>query len=198
MAGLYSDPIGDVIITTMVIPASVRGFLCSIDSCVTPKVTRGWCSKHYQRWKRNGDPMKLTVMPNHTMLVCGLGDCTKKYYAKGFCSTHYYSWRQYGDPYERRQGEYGAGHTGKDGYRHVFRPDHQNAYSNGNVREHVFVMSTVLGRALLPGENVHHLNGVKDDNRPENLELWLTHQPKGQRVTDLLEWAEEIIRRYAQ
>jgi hypothetical protein len=65
------------------------------------------------------------------------------------------------------------------------------------VGQHRIVMAELLGRPLLPGESVHHQNGVRHDNRPENLELWVSFQPSGQRPKDLLKWADEIIRRYS-
>ena len=85
------------------------------------------------------------------------------------------------------------------GYGHItiYKPNHPRANkSTGRILEHTLIMEQKLGRYLLPNENVHHINGIRDDNRTENLELWSTSQPCGQRVKDKIEWAKEILETY--
>lgn len=75
---------------------------------------------------------------------------------------------------------------------------YRNAWVDGKHKlAHRVVMEEMLGRPLLPEETVHHINGNRADNRPENLELWSSRHPKGQRVVDKVAWAIELLKLYA-
>lgn len=78
----------------------------------------------------------------------------------------------------------------------VHSPDHPRATSSSYVFEHILVVEQALGRYLRTDEAVHHRNGVRDDNRIQNLELWTRPHPAGIRAADALAWAHEIIARY--
>jgi hypothetical protein len=65
----------------------------------------------------------------------------------------------------------------RDGYMLQWAPNHPFANSHGEVCQHRLVVELRLGRFLEPHERVHHKNGDRTDNRPENLELWKRKRP---------------------
>ena len=122
------------------------------------------------------------------MRVCIIEDCGKPKLSKLYCAKHYARWKRHGDP-NITVYLVGGQRCKADGYIVTWR-------SGRREFEHRVVMEEYLGRRLFPGENVHHKNGIRDDNRIENLELWVIKQPPGQRVEDLVAWAREILDRY--
>lgn len=122
--------------------------MCTVENCERKSMARGWCSMHWKRWRKHGDPTKIVNIGRH---------------------------------------------ISPDGYVKV--PDKSGR--GRAILEHRLVMENYLERQLIATENVHHINGNRSDNRIENLELWSTRQPKGQKIDDKIEYAIEILSQYA-
>ncbi|MES2875418.1 MAG: HNH endonuclease [Bacteroidota bacterium] len=90
----------------------------------------------------------------------------------------------------------GRGYKIKEGYRYILKKGHPNAAKSGYIAEHVFFMSNHIGRPLFPKETVHHKNGIRDDNRLENLELWNSDHGEGQRVEDKIDFYKKFLYSY--
>lgn len=141
---------------------------------------------HRWRVRAHGDPGPAAAIKQHQKKdpsLCAVDGCERKRKGATYCHLH--------NERLRRTGELGPAQPtrvrgrvkpGKEGYVRINLPDGRR------ILEHVYVMEQHLGRRLAPGENVHHKNGIKNDNDLGNLELWLVMQPTGQRVADLMEY----------
>lgn len=154
--------------------------MCSIEGCLKPAKTRGWCSAHYEYWRRNGHPGEAgdRRKREREFKPCSIEGCGRQAKSRGFCEMHYARWRTHGDPLKAlrvRPGDPAKPLRKRerrrlrgDGYIAIWNPTHPLAHKDGYVAEHRMV-AWDNGILTDPSRQVHHINHDKTDNRIENL-----------------------------
>lgn len=176
---------------------------CSVEGCERDHHASGYCGTHLMRLRRDGDVGTAELQSwkrrsKYRNVACSIEGCDRPAKARGWCEMHYQRWHYSGDA----EGRWGPeprkseGHWGTDGYFRV-------RVGNKIRLQHHLVMEEMIGRSLDSHENVHHRNGQRGDNRPENLELWMRPQPNGVRVDDMVafivdHYREEVLKRLSE
>ena len=180
---------------------------CSVKECGARFYAKGFCALHYER-NRNGTPLDL---PKRSYVEECLGEgCKGVIYAKGLCRYHYerkrkglplnpLKTRPTRQPKAKRPKAKRPKANGskerivssvtncKGGYVSI-KVSHGIPNSSGSLNYwmafHRLIMELKLGRPLRKSEIVHHKDGDRANNHPDNLELCEPYQPPGQRKVD--------------
>ena len=177
-----------------------RGESCKHPKCDRPVLNLGWCKMHYTRHQR-GEDMDMPyggLRKLNANKPCKHSGCdrTKRYF--GYCRMHYRRYKKGIDmdaPVKQRC-SIGTVKPSYGGYNKIKITDDLKPSTKNWVLEHRYIMEKHIGRKLYSNEIVHHINGIRNDNRIENLEFCIIKQPSGQRLIDRFNDAKEIIDTY--
>jgi hypothetical protein len=173
---------------------------CSEADCENPQMALGLCGFHYKRFK-TGIPFDQYRKQRYGPDATCLADlCEEKPKSHGYCKFHAERVRhgvEVNKPKKKAKTisdipllteiESFNWHNNSHNYlsTHIGKKE---------ILQHRVLWEAHNGRKLEKFENIHHINGIRDDNRIENLELWTKPQPCGQRPEDLVAWVIEHYR----
>lgn len=140
---------------------------CSVSECDLDARSKGFCDKHYYRFKAHGDPL---VLVNGVRTSCIVDGCETKPFGLGYCQMHYRRFKRHGDTgtagLTRRKN--GTGCFRKDGYHLIY---------NGRQSKlaHRVLVEEVIGIQLPHDVVIHHVDGNPSNNENINLVVCPDH-----------------------
>ena len=167
--------------------------ICDVDGCGGKHNAKGLCKKHYDISRNHGTPTPKTpiVTPNRNHNgTCSVDGCSAPYLSKSYCSAHYQRYLKHGDPLITKTPFRGQGwRKTAGGYIEVkIEPGHEyssmavGSGRNGKtlyILEHRLKMAEKLKRPLARWETVHHIDGNRENNAIENLQLRSSQHGQG-------------------
>lgn len=154
---------------------------CAVAGCERPIKSRGWCKRHYERWRTTGS---VYLRPKQPDPGCSVDGCSEPHRSRGWCNAHYFRFYRKGST----DLTYPLGHESvtSHGYWRVKAPDHPLADSHGRVYVHRQVLYDAIGTGDHPCHwcgatvrwdwtdhidmlNVDHLDEDKGNNDRGNL-----------------------------
>lgn len=159
--------------------------ICSVDGCGEPLKANGLCSRHLWQMYTHGKILSVEKIRDKNR-KCSVPGCNRKHRSNGYCAGHLGQIRRHGKITSVEIAPRGTGlSVGSSGYVLVKNPSHKYANKRGYIKRANLVWEEKTGHTVTPPEVIHHKNGVKNDDRFENLELFSSdneHQSKRHRL----------------